>query len=109
MTKDISMMKAKVLQFMDQEIGKYGSGRMDVKQIGELADIVKDLAEAEYHCALTEAMGTGQESIESMGYNQGYGMSQGHDNMAETMQVIREAMSNADPKTRAMIRKEFMR
>lgn len=108
MTEDIKIIKAKILQFMDQEVGKYGNGRMDVKQIGELADVIKDLAEAEYYCTVAESMTKGQES---MGYTQptsgnmrsGYGM-MGH---SDPLSSIREMMMTADPETKAMLRSEM--
>ena len=61
---EIKKIKADVLRFMQQEVSKY-NGRMDTKEIGELADIVKDLAEAEYYCSVAEAMG------QSAGYSGG--------------------------------------
>lgn len=134
MIEKISSVKTKVLEFMDQEVGKYGNSRMDVKQIGELSDIVKDLAEAEYYCTVAQSMGGSQESFGyqgsmgygggqgsgggSMGYGgqggsggggggrSGYGGSMGH---TDTIQMIRDALSKADPELRAMIRTELMR
>lgn len=112
---DIKSIKDKILDFMDQEVDKYGGNRMDVKELGELADIVKDLAEAEYYCTVAQAMG-GQESYgyqQPMGYGgqggmrQGYGTSgMGH---TDPIQMIRDALSKADPELRAMVRNELMR
>ena len=116
MIEKITSIKTKVLDFMDQEVGKYGGTRMDVKELGDLADIVKDLAEAEYYCTVAQAMGGGQEPYgyqQPMGYGghggmrQGYGTgSMGH---TDPMQMIRDALSKADPETRAMLRSELMR
>lgn len=116
MTEDIKVIKAKVLQFMEQEANKYVSGRMDVKQIGELADIVKDLAEAEYYCTVAESM-AGQQGYTQpshMGYGQGGGMSngrQGYGNgtMGHTdpMQVVRDMMAT-NPELRSQLRSELM-
>lgn len=123
MIEKISEVKTKVLEFMGQEVNKYGNSRMDVKEIGDLADIVKDLAEAEYYCTVAQSMGGGQESYGyqgSMGYggqggqggNQG-GMRQGYamNGMGHTdpMQIVRDAMASMDPDTRAMLRNELMR
>jgi hypothetical protein len=121
---EIKKIKEDVLRFMQQEVSKYGNGRMDTKEIGELADVVKDLAEAEYYCSVAEAMGQsagysgsqmgyggqggsmsyqGQQG--SMGGRSGYGGgSMGH---TDPMQTVRELL--ADPEMRTMIRNEVMR
>lgn len=114
MIEKISSIKTKVLDFMDQEVDKYGGNRMDVKELGELADIVKDLAEAEYYCTVAQSMGGESYGYQQpMGYGgqggmrQGYGTgSMGH---TDPMQVIRDALSKVDPDTRAMLRSELMR
>lgn len=117
MIEDIKVLKAKVLQFMDQEVGKYGGGRMDVKQVGELADVIKDLAEAEYYCTVAEAMGGAQEP---MGYGQpmgsggtsggsrrGYGGtgSMGHN---DPMEMMRNMLAGVSPEMRKQLLSEFM-
>lgn len=114
MTDDIKMLKAKVIQFMDQEVGKYGNNRMDVKQVGELADVIKDLAEAEYYCTVAESMGQpsqGGMSSYQGGYGMqanpmgGSGMSQGH---GDPISSIHEMLNNATPEMRTQIRKELL-
>jgi len=122
MTEDIKMLKAKVLQFMDQEIGKYGNGRMDVKQVGELADVVKDLAEAEYYCTVAEAMGNGSGSAGysggGTGYSGGMGYSGGNNGSmgysgggsmghSDPMSALREMLATASPEKRMQIRNEL--
>ena len=124
MIEDIKMLKDKVLQHMDQEIGKYGNGRMDVKQVGELADVVKDLAEAEYYCTVAQSMTGGQDSIgytqpRMMGYGsqggsmggQGSGGRQGYStgSMGHTdpMQIVRDVLAS-NPELRSQLRKELM-
>lgn len=124
MTEDIKMIKAKVIQFMDQEVSKYGNGRMDVKQVGELADIVKDLAEAEHYCAIVQSMTDNQDVMgytqpRMMGYQgqggtggqgstsgrQGYGgRSMGH---TDPMQAVREMLATY-PDLRSQLRNELM-
>ena len=113
---EIKKIKEDVLRFMQQEVSKYGNSRMDTKEIGELADIVKDLAEAEYYCTVAQAMGSQdqmgytqpnmmgyQSQQNSMGGRSGYG-GMGH---TDPMQAIRELLS--DPEMRTMIRNEVMR
>lgn len=124
MIEKIKMVKGKVLDFMDQEVGKYGNGRMDVKQVGELADVVKDLAMAEYYCTTAEAMSgsagysggsmgySGGGNTGSMGYSgggrSGYSGGNGMMGHSDPMSVLREMLANADPEKRMQIRNEIM-
>lgn len=129
MLEEIKKIKGDVLRFMEQEVGKYGNGRMDTKQVGDLADVVKDLSEAEYYCTVAEAMGQGSQGYtrpmdDMMGYG-GYGRmgysggqgggsrgggggggstgSMGH---VDAMAMIRDMLANVDPATRKKIRDE---
>lgn len=122
MSNDIKMLISKFTQIMEREASKYETGRMDVKQAGEVADIIKDLSEAEYHCAITETMADGQQ--DSMGYTQptsrmGYGQGQmsgggrqgygsggmmGH---TDPMQAVRDMMATY-PELRSQLRSELM-
>lgn len=117
MIDKIKITKDRILDFMDQEIGKYGNSRMDVKQVGELADIVKDLAEAEYYCSVSKAMEDGSDAQGytrpmddrmgyggSMGGRAGYGGKMGH---SDPVSAIRDMVMTADPDTRSMIRSEM--
>lgn len=70
MVDKIFSIKAKVLERMERSIGERGVERMDIAEMEKLADVVKDLSEAEKECweaeyyhAVTDAMGGG-----SMGY-----------------------------------------
>lgn len=124
MLEEIKKIKGDVLRFMDQEVGKYGNGRMDTKQVGDLADVVKDLAEAEYYCTVAEAMGQGSQGYtrpmdDMMGYGgygrMGYSGSQGDSQgggstgsmgHVDAMAMIRDMLANVDPATRKKIRDE---
>ena len=124
MLEDIKKIKQDVLRFMEQEVGKYGNGRMDTKQVGDLADVVKDLAEAEYYCTVAEAMGQGSQGYTRpmddmmgyggygrMGYSGGQGGSQGGGSTGsmghvDAMAMIRDMLTNVDPATRKKIRDE---
>lgn len=124
MLEQIKKIKGDVLRFMEQEVGKYGNGRMDTKQVGDLADVVKDLAEAEYYCTVAEAMGQGSQgytrpmddmvgygSYGRMGYSGGQGGSQGSSSTGsmghvDAMAMIRDMLANVDPATRKKIRDE---
>ena len=99
MVETIRQTKDKVLQYMERELGKYGGERMDVKQMGELADIVKDLAQAEKYCweseyyrLVSEAMGGGHDE---------YAMTQ---DQTETINSMRELLSKVNPEMRTQIR-----
>lgn len=124
MLEEIKKIKGDVLRFMDQEVGKYGNGRMDTKQVGDLADVVKDLAEAEYYCTVAEAMGQGSQGYTRpmddmmgyggygrMGYSGSQGGSQGGGSTGsmghvDAMAMIRDMLANVDPATRKKIRDE---
>lgn len=78
MVEKIKANKDKVLEYMEMKLAQYGVNRMDVKEMGELADIVKDLAAAEESCwqaqyyrTVTEAMEKGGQ--ETSGYGGGSG------------------------------------
>lgn len=128
--------KAKVLERIDRAIAERGAERMDVQEMGMLADIVKDLSEAEKSCweaeyyrSVSEAMGAqgyvpgGPDygEMDPMGYRdrmgryaraprRGYGP-QGHDTphgyQADPMQGVRDAMSTAAPEQRERMMREM--
>lgn len=85
MVEEIYQIKNEFLQKMRQEIDERGIERVDVAEMYKLADIVKDMAEAEKSCweaeyyrSVTEAMGgeSGYSGSQS-GYNGGSGMQGG--------------------------------
>lgn len=126
MVEKIKATKDKVLDFMEREIGKYNGDRMDVKEAGDLADIIKDLAEAEKSCweaeyyrSVSEAMGSSsgssgytQPTGDRMGYGdmgggarRGYSGGMGH---TDPLSSIREMMSSLSPEMRKQLRNELM-
>ena len=79
MVDNINDAKAKVLERMGHAIGEGGVERMDLAEMDKLADIYKDLAEAEkecweaqYYMSVTHAMGGGS------GYTAGAYAAQGY-------------------------------
>ena len=48
--------------------------KVDAKEMGEVIDMIKDLEEAMYYCAITEAMEKTKEKEESMPMNVNYYM-----------------------------------
>ena len=70
MGNEIFDAKAKVLERIKKSINERGIDRMDIAEMETLSDIVKDLAEADYYCTVTEAM-QGNHGYDG-GYPQGY-------------------------------------
>ena len=75
MVEKIKETKDQVLKRLEQVINEKGVERMNVQEAGMLADVVKDLAEAEkscweaeYYMAVTEAMQDGSMGYDGMGY-----------------------------------------
>lgn len=72
----ISSGKCKLVKAMDHEFDK-GVQAMDTVELGRVADIIKDLSEAEYYCTVVEAMRRGEEP--AYGYPMGYNPNRGND------------------------------
>lgn len=82
MVEEIYEIKNEFIQKMRQEIDERGIERVDVGDMYKLADIVKDLAEAEKSCWEAEYYRSVAEAMEGgsgaqMGYSGMYGMQQG--------------------------------
>lgn len=84
MVEKIKQTKDEVLRRLEQVISEKGVERMNVQEAGMLADIVKDLAEAEkscweaeYYMSVTEAMEDGSMGYDGMGYQGGSGQGRG--------------------------------
>lgn len=129
MVHKIKELKDQLLQGLEQKINERGVDRADMKEIGEITDAIKDLAEAEkacweaeYYMAIAEGMGSqGYTNGNNMGsmYNpnsQGYRDSRGryarrpgytpmgyHGEIDE----IREAMQTATPEEREKMQREL--
>jgi hypothetical protein len=121
MVGKIKEIKDKVLGRMETAMTERGSiDRMDVKEMGELADIIKDLAkaekscwEAEYYRSITEAMAGEGGSSRSSGYSgggrMGYmddrrGYAMGH---TDPISTIRDMLATSTPEMRAKIRNDL--
>ena len=137
MVHKIKQIKDQALKRMEDEINERGIERADVKQLGELADIVKDLAEAEkacweaeYYSSVTEAMGNGQGYMPDGGSMGGYGNMGGSMGSAsrqgyrdsrgryarrsgysmgydDDIQSLRDEMRNASPEEREKMQREL--
>lgn len=73
MVEDIYKLKNQMISRMNTEISNRGADRIDVEEFGKMADIVKDLAEAEKECWEAEYY---RSVVEAMSPQQSYGYSQ---------------------------------
>lgn len=124
MVEDIYKMKNEILKQAKKELEERGPERIDVNRMGEMVDMVKDLAEAEKSCweaqyyrRVTEAMEgssgytqTTNSNPASGGGNmsrQGYGMRsmrQGYDSMGhgDLIEKLSEEYRQLGPEERMM-------
>lgn len=137
MIEEIYNMKNEFLGKMRQEVEERGIERVDVAEMYKLADIVKDLAEAEKSCWEAEYYRSAVESAGydgmgydgqgntggnrsgrygSMGYRQSgrgsanqYGRSGYSMGYQEHVDGLRTAMQNASPEERSRMREEARR
>ena len=129
MVELISDEKNKVLEYMKKSLDKYGPDKMNVEEVGKLADAIKDMAEAEkacweadYYRSVTEAMeGQAGYMPDGMGYVRGrMGYNPNRDSMGryarrgyggygyhEHMQDIRSEMQSASPEEREKMKREL--
>lgn len=132
MVELIKQAKDSMLERMEQAINERGAERVDVSEMGKLADIVKDLAEAEKSCweaeyyrTVSESMEGGSMGYDSMGYQGQRGGSQGRsgyrDSMGryarrgyegryghdDVMQTVKDLMTSADPQEREQLKREL--
>lgn len=77
MVERIKETKDQILERMEQTISERGIDRVDVNEMGKLADIVKDLAEAEKACWEAEYYMAVTEAMDEYGYEEGMGYEQG--------------------------------
>ena len=104
MVEDIYKMKNELLKQAKKELEERGPERIDVNRMGEIIDMVKDLAEAEKSCweadyyrKVSKSMegSSGYSGYDSMGYGstgsmrQGYGSSDMVEEFAEKYAQLR--------------------
>lgn len=136
MVEKIKQSKDRVLERLAQAIDERGIDRMDVTEVGKLADVVKDLAEAEkscweaeYYMAVTDAMEGGSMGYDGMGGSQGEqrgGMRSGYRGQPrnsmgqysstrrgyryghdDMMQELRQMLDAADPQEQERIKRQL--
>ena len=54
--QEIHEIKMAVIDRMKRNVTENGAGRMDLEEMDVLADVLKDLAEADYYCGVADAM-----------------------------------------------------
>lgn len=133
MVEKIKHIKDQLLHCMEQKINERGIERADMKELGEIADAVKDLAEAEKACWEAEYYMGISEAMDKQGYmpdggtmgvysgSMGNSTRQGYrDRMGryasrsgygsvyhDDIQSIREAMTTATPEERERMQREL--
>lgn len=132
MVDKIYNLKNEFISRIEHDLSERGIDRIDVKEMGELVDMVKDLAEAEDYCwqaeyykSISKAMeneSSGYGSGYSSGYGSGYGTSRsgyggtggrtGYGSMPkghhDVVDPVRMAMQNATPDEREHLKNEIM-
>jgi hypothetical protein len=129
MVEKIAEDKNRILEYMGKSLEKYGPDKMNVEEIGKLADAIKDMAEAEkacweaeYYRSVTEAMDGQGYTPDMMGYQgqggQGrMGYNRNRDSMGryasgrrgyhEGMDGLRAEMQSASPEEREKMKREL--
>lgn len=122
MVEKIYEIKNQLIQKIDKDIRERGIDRIDVMQLGELVDMVKDLAaaeescwEASYYRSVSEAMESGKKSgygsMNRSGYQQqparqGYGSgSMGYHDLIDK---LGEEYRNLTPDDRTTMRDQVL-
>ena len=127
MVQRIAEEKNRILEYLGKSIDKYGPDKMNVEEIGKLADAVKDMAEAEKACWEAEYYQSVTEAMDSRGYmpemDYGDGMMRGYRRRGynpnrdsrgrysrgyhEDMEAIRQSMGSASPEEREKMKREL--
>jgi hypothetical protein len=79
MVERIKETKDDILAYLSKETKRYGGDKMDVAEVGKLADAIKDLAEAEKACWEAEYFRSIAEGMDAYGY-EGMGYDQSDSN-----------------------------
>ena len=108
MVDKIYALKNEILKRTNDEIHERGIERMDVKEVGELVDMVKDLAEAEAYCWKAEYYRTVTDAMkgEKSGYTQMSGGRSGYQGGESPVETLRSMLKNSGPDEREKLRNE---
>jgi len=119
MVEKIKANKDRVLAYMEMRLAQYGNARMNTDEMGMLADIVKDLAEAEKFCWETQYYRTVTEAMEDNDNSSDYAVMRydepatttnrrGYDNThTSSIDSIRNMLATLPHEQRMQIRNEL--
>ena len=114
MVSKICELKDMFLKRVDHDISERGIERIDVHEMGELVDIIKDLAEAEDYCwqaeyyrSITNAMDSKGARNDRTGYTHSVS-GDVHVHHHEVIDPIMTAIKNAEPDERERLKSEIM-
>lgn len=100
MVDKIRKVRSDFIKLMETDVSSRGAENVNIKFHGEVADIIKDLAEAEYYCTIANSM-NGNKQSEEYSYNSS---SAGY---ADPISSIRDILLATDGDTRRRIRGEL--
>ena len=120
MVEGIRNLKNRLIQYADK--ATQDMDHVDGRELGEIADMIKDLAEAEEECwkaayykAVVEAMRTEKSGYNTVGTVAGYGGVQpawttqaGMTMQQDPLESLRNALQSAGPDDRERLRNEAM-
>lgn len=112
MVNKIYEAKNRFLDLMDSKVEERGIDRVDLREMGDIADIVKDLAEAEEKCWKAEYYKAVTEAMETYGNSYSGRISKAspsHEHRSEhddAMEKLRDMLRSANPDDRERLRNE---
>ena len=113
MVDRIYALKNQFIQRIERDIQERGLDRIDVNEMGELVDMVKDLAEAEESCwkatyyrLVSDGMQKG--AVETKQARAGYDTQQRHDYTSDTISKLSEEYRNLTPDERNQMRDRIL-
>lgn len=98
-----------LVDMLCEHISEQGIESLDTAEAGEVVDMIKDICDAKYHVAVTEAMGDGTVSTGYIYEPQQDERPLQHktDSFDEAVETVRHIWSDADPVLRAKIKTQL--
>jgi len=111
----LKFLKDQLINRAEKDMRDRTADRINIEEMAKIIDAIHHIAETEYYCAVTDAMG-GSQGYGSMGYNTmsygggtgssaGYNQNMGHSGLIDP---LRMAMQNGTPEEREKLRRELM-
>ena len=108
----LKCMKEMMVDFVEKEFEHLEE--VDAKELGEAIDIIKDLAETMYYCAITEAMEVKDEHARKVYHDGGAPLEYGawdsmrvKDRIKEIEKDMVETLNKATPEEKQMIKQKL--